>query len=110
VVEYAPHPGALPLGWRVGGEGSGIDAIVHCGSTGVVQTVQIFRDFDARPRTQVFLLGVDVFSLPAEQVMGVLRERFEVEEDGCSCPVPELSIGLGRSIVPDQDTDEEDRG
>ncbi|MEU8379365.1 hypothetical protein [Streptosporangium sp. NPDC048865] len=107
-VEYAPYPGALPLDWRVGGGGAGIDAFVHCGSTGVVQTVEIFRDFGTLPRAQVLLLGMDVFSVPAERVVDVLRERFEIEEDGYSCTVPELSIGLGRSVVPDQDADEEE--
>ncbi|MFF3438458.1 hypothetical protein [Streptosporangium sp. NPDC002721] len=108
-VEYAPYPGALPLDWRIGRGGSGIDAVVHCGSTGVVQTVEIFRDFDTRPGAQVFLLGMDVFSVPAEWVVEVLRERFEIEEDGYGCTVPELSIGLGRPMVPDEDDDEEDR-
>lgn len=108
-VEYAPYPGALSLDWRISGRGSGIDAVVHCGSTGVVQTVEIFRDFDARLGAQVLLLGMDVFSTPAERVVDVLRERFEIEEDGYSCTVPELSIGLGRTLVPDQDADEEER-
>ncbi|MFF3443258.1 hypothetical protein [Streptosporangium sp. NPDC002721] len=108
-VKYAPYPGALPLDWRISGGEAGIDAVVHCGSTGVVQTVEIFRDFDTLPRAQVLLLGMDVFSVPAERVVDVLRERFEIEEDGYSCTVPELSIGLGRPLVPDQDADEEER-
>jgi hypothetical protein len=105
---YAPYPGAEPLDWRV--SGMGISAVVHCGSTGVVQTVELYRDFDVRPQAQVVLLGLDLFAVPAEQVVAALRERFEVEEDGgYGCTVPELSIGMGRPIIPDEDSDDEDR-
>lgn len=51
---YAPYPGALPLDWRVGRGSSGIDTTVHCGSTGVVQTIEIFRDFDVLDRCVSF--------------------------------------------------------
>ncbi|GGK62474.1 hypothetical protein Ppa06_61510 [Planomonospora parontospora subsp. parontospora] len=109
-VPYAPYPGALPLDWRINGGDTGIDAFVHCGSTGAVQAVEIFRDSDTRPRAQVLLLGVDVFSMPAGQVMEVLRERFEIEEeDDCGFTVPEISVGLWRSIVPGEDADEAER-
>jgi hypothetical protein len=105
--EYAPYPGALPLDWRV--IGWGIDAFVHC-SAGVVETIEIFRDFDVRPRAQVFLLGLDVFSVPAEQVMAALRERFETdEEDGYGLYIPALSVGMTRSIIPDEDSHDEER-
>jgi hypothetical protein len=97
---HAPYPGAEPLDWRV--VGSGVDAHVHCGSTGVVQTVEIYRDFDSERRAQVFLLGVDVFSTPAEQVIAGLRARHDVEDDDGDhgIVVPELSVGLSRSAVP----------
>ncbi|MEU6267373.1 hypothetical protein [Saccharopolyspora shandongensis] len=104
---YAPYQGALPLDWRV--VGLGVDVVVHC-SAGVVETIEIFRDFNVRPSAQVFLLGLDVFSVSAEQVMAAVVERFEIDdEDAYGFTVPALSVGLGRSIVPNEDSDAEDR-
>ncbi|MBB6556854.1 hypothetical protein [Nonomuraea rubra] len=104
---YAPYPGAEPLDWRL--MGSGVDVHVFCGSAGVVQTIVIYRDFDVEPRARVFLLGMDVFSTPAEQVITELRARYEVEvEQGdCDLVVPGLSVGMSRSTVPCPDDDQE---
>ncbi|MFI6740888.1 hypothetical protein ACIBI9_48885 [Nonomuraea sp. NPDC050451] len=104
---YAPYPGAMPLDWRL--MGSGVDMHVFCGSAGVVQTVEIYRDFDVEPRAQVFLLGMDVFSTPAEQVIAELRSRYDVEVDegDCGLVVPALSVGLSRSAVPYPGVDQE---
>ncbi|NRQ30557.1 hypothetical protein HII36_01680 [Nonomuraea sp. NN258] len=101
--EHAPYPGALPLDWRL--TGGGVDVHVHCGSTGVVQTIEIFRDDDdTHPAARVLLLGMDVFATPAEDVLATLGERFEVEiEDGFGGTVPELSVGLGGMVVPDDE-------
>ncbi|MBC6466304.1 hypothetical protein [Actinomadura alba] len=105
---YAPYPGALPLDWRINGA-SGVDAVVHCGSTGVVQTIEIDLDFGVRPRAQALLLGQDMFSVPAEQMLAILRERFEVEEAGDGYTVPALSLGMGRRLSA-EDFDEEGDG
>ncbi|TYB50914.1 hypothetical protein FXF51_54575 [Nonomuraea sp. PA05] len=99
----APYPGAEPLDWRL--LGSGVDVHAFCGSAGVVQTVEIYRDLDVELRAHVFLLGVDLFSTPAEQVIAELRARFDVEVDqgDCGLVVPELS----RSGVPYPGADQE---
>ncbi|MEU5882865.1 hypothetical protein [Spirillospora sp. NPDC047279] len=104
---YVPYPGAEPLDWRL--IGSGVDAHVFCGSALSVQTVEIYRDFDFEPRAQVFLLGMDVFSVPADRVIAELRARHEVEVDegDYGLTVPELSIGLSRSAVPFPGADQE---
>ncbi|MFC4120442.1 hypothetical protein [Nonomuraea zeae] len=104
---YAPYPGAEPLDWRL--SGAGVDAHVFCGSTGVVQTIEIYRDFDADPQARVLLLGVDVFSTPAEQVIAELRARYDIEIEGSGhgLSVPRLSVGLFRSEVPFPGADQE---
>jgi hypothetical protein len=107
---HAPYPGAEPLDWRL--TGSGVEVHVFCGSAGVVQTVEICRDFDVEPRPQVVLLGVDLFSTSAEQVLAGLRARYDVEADqgDCGLVVPELSIGMSRSGIPYPRADQETIG
>ncbi|MEV4176587.1 hypothetical protein [Nonomuraea sp. NPDC049709] len=55
---------------------SGVDVQVFCGSAGVVQAVEIYRGFDFEPRARVLLNGIDVFSVPADQMIAELRVGF----------------------------------
>ncbi|MCO6004030.1 hypothetical protein NE236_03475 [Actinoallomurus purpureus] len=97
---FAPYPGAEPLDWQLWD--SGVSAHVFCGSAGVVQTVEIsraFEDPDVEPQARVLLLGMDVFSVPARQVIAELGARYDVDDDvGHGVVVRELSVGMSRDL------------
>ncbi|GAA3720482.1 hypothetical protein GCM10022224_103190 [Nonomuraea antimicrobica] len=97
---FAPYPGAEPLDWRL--TDSGVIAHVFCGSAGVVQTVEISR-FGVESRARVLLMGMDVFSMPAEQVIAKLEARYDVADDAGGLVVPKLAIGMSYPTDPDQE-------
>ncbi|UBU11538.1 hypothetical protein [Nonomuraea gerenzanensis] len=57
----------------------------------------------------MLLNGMDVFSVPADQMIAELRARYDVEvDDGdYGLVVPELSVGMSRSTVPFRGADQE---
>ncbi|MER6575271.1 hypothetical protein [Nonomuraea sp. NPDC001023] len=96
---FAPYPGAEPLDWRL--MDSGVIAHVFCGSAGVVQTIEI-SPFDDESPARVLLMGMDLFSAPAEQVIAELAARYDVEDDAGGLVVPELSVGMSYPADLDQ--------
>ncbi len=51
---WAPYPGSEPLDWKL--STAGTDIHVFCGSAGVVQNVEIYRNPVAAPPATVLLL------------------------------------------------------
>ncbi|GAA2275675.1 hypothetical protein GCM10010149_18130 [Nonomuraea roseoviolacea subsp. roseoviolacea] len=72
------------------------------GFAGVVQTIEITQS-GVEPWARVFLMGMDIFSVPVEQVISKLEACHNAENGGgIGLVVPELSVGMCYPTDPDQ--------
>ncbi|MYW18103.1 hypothetical protein GT039_21565 [Streptomyces sp. SID2955] len=86
---------------------SGLMVSIHC-MRGVLQAVEIARPSATTDR--VLFHDVDVFALPAREVVTRMREHTTLEadrDDPASFIAPDLLLGFWRPFEADDDPDEE---
>ena len=87
---------------------SGLSIFVYFDATDAVEAVEF-----GRPRSPevVAFRGIDIFGTPADALVTQLREitSIDVDEDGHSATAPDLLLALWRSVVPEDDDDQDGR-
>jgi hypothetical protein len=80
--------------------------LLRCGRCG--EAVEFGRP---RSRDVVTFGGIDIFGTPADALVMKLREitSVDVDEDGHSATAPALLLWLWRSVVPENDDDQDGR-
>lgn len=98
---HAPYPGAAPLDWKL--STAGIDIHVFCGSAGVVQNVEIYRNPVAALTETVLLMGLNLYAQPAEQVLEAIQAQGIATEGDLDMGLimPELAVALSRNDLED---------
>ncbi|OAH13200.1 hypothetical protein [Streptomyces jeddahensis] len=76
----------------------------YTGTGGIVNAIEVFRPDSS---VSVQYEGIDLFSLPASEVIALLRSRtaIEVEERGSSVTAPDLLLALWRPFAADSVSD-----
>ncbi|MEU2611920.1 hypothetical protein ABZ570_10100 [Micromonospora sp. NPDC007271] len=82
---------------------SGLMISVSCGAGGTVEAIELGRPY--KGGDTVTYQGVDVFALPAREVVNQLSRtvRLVEEDDGASFVAPDLLLSFWRSFVEDDD-------
>ncbi|WP_282698367.1 hypothetical protein [Streptomyces sp. CC208A] len=85
---------------------SGMSIHAHVGSGGLVNAIEVFRPHRT---VSLRLYDIDVFGLPADDVVERLRQYVETEEEegGCMIVAPSLLIALWRPFVASDESDEQ---
>lgn len=85
---------------------SGLMISVSYGADGMVEAIELGRPY--KGSDTVTYQGVDVFALPAKEVVSQLSRivRLVEEDNGASFLAPDLLLSFWRSFVEDDDPDE----
>ena len=85
---------------------SGMSIVVAPDSRNRVRSIEIYRPEDG---VRITYLGIDIFGLPAADVIGLLRTLtgVESEDGGYHFVAPDLLLALGRETLPEGEWDEE---